>query len=163
MIASSKERRKKMTPEQKLIEGRIYREKNKDELKVKKKEYINKNKGKVNKYFRNYEKERKGTDSNFKLTKHLRTRMYQALVAQHSVKSAKTIELLGSSVAFVRKYLESKFKSGMSWDNYGEWHVDHIRPCASFDLSDPEQQKECFNYKNLQPLWAEDNLSKGDR
>ena len=161
--AAQKERKAKMTPEQKLIEGRIYREKNKDELRVKKKEYRTNNKDKVNKYFRGYNKERKETDPNFKLTKHLRTRLYKALVAQHAVKSAKTLELLGASVAFVKKYLESKFTPGMSWDNYGEWHVDHIKPCASFDLTDPEQQRECFNYKNLQPLWWEDNISKGDR
>lgn len=48
----------------------------------------------------------------------------------------------------------------MSWENYGEWHIDHIKPCSSFDLSDPKQQKECFNYTNLQPLWAIDNLKK---
>lgn len=50
----------------------------------------------------------------------------------------------------------------MTWENYGfyTWHIDHIRPCASFDLSDPEQQKICFNYKNMQPLWAHENLSK---
>jgi hypothetical protein len=57
--------------------------------------------------------------------------------------------------------MESLFLEGMSWDNYGKWHIDHIRPCSSFDLSDTEQQKICFNYKNLQPLWAEDNLRKG--
>jgi hypothetical protein len=51
----------------------------------------------------------------------------------------------------------------MSWDNHGKhgWHIDHIRPCASFDFSDPEQQQQCFHYSNLQPLWAGDNLSKG--
>ncbi len=60
----------------------------------------------------------------------------------------------------------------MSWENYGkgdngrgmqEWHIDHIKPCASFDLSKPEQQKLCFNYTNLQPLWAEENMKKGGR
>ena len=49
----------------------------------------------------------------------------------------------------------------MTWDNHGEWHIDHIKPCASFDLTDADQQRECFNYTNLQPLWAKDNLSKG--
>ena len=60
-------------------------------------------------------------------------------------------------------HLEAQFKPGMTWDNYGlkGWHVDHIRPCASFDLRDPEQQRRCFHYTNLQPLWAEENLKKG--
>ena len=50
----------------------------------------------------------------------------------------------------------------MTFDNYGTiWHIDHIKPCASFDLTDVNQQMECFNYKNLQPLWAKDNLAKG--
>ena len=60
-----------------------------------------------------------------------------------------------------KKYLEAKFQYGMSWENYGEWHVDHIKPCSSFNLEDPEEQKKCFHYKNLQPLWAKDNLAKG--
>jgi hypothetical protein len=49
----------------------------------------------------------------------------------------------------------------MSWDNYGEWHVDHIIPVSAFDQTDPEQQKECWNYLNTQPLWAKDNMAKG--
>ena len=60
-------------------------------------------------------------------------------------------------------YLESKFLDGMNWKNMGEWHIDHIKPCSSFDLTDPKQQKECFHYTNLQPLWAIDNLSKSDK
>ncbi len=49
----------------------------------------------------------------------------------------------------------------MTWDNYGKWQIDHKIPCASFDLTDPEQQKSCFHFSNLQPLWAKDNNSKG--
>ena len=67
---------------------------------------------------------------------------------------------MGCSIEFLKEYLEKQFKSGMNWDNYGEWHVDHIIPCVSFDLSDPEQQKKCFYYTNLQPLWAIENLEK---
>ena len=79
------------------------------------------------------------------------------------VKSNHTLEMIGCSAIELKDYIESKFQDGMSWENYGRegWHVDHIRPCASFDLSDPKQQEECFHYKNLQPLWAKDNLSKG--
>jgi hypothetical protein len=59
--------------------------------------------------------------------------------------------------------LQSKFKEVITWENHGKYagHIDHIIPCASFDLTDPEQQKKCFHYTNLQPLWAHENLSKG--
>ena len=69
--------------------------------------------------------------------------------------------LLGCEIDYLMYHLQERFKPGMSWDNYGDWHIDHIKPCAKFNLSDPRQQLKCFNYKNLQPLWAEDNLSKG--
>ena len=62
------------------------------------------------------------------------------------------------------KYLENKFQKGMNWKNQGRygWHIDHIKPCSKFDLSDPDQQKKCFNYKNLQPLWAAENIKKSN-
>ena len=71
------------------------------------------------------------------------------------------MEYVGCSPAFLREHLERLFSDGMTWENQGEWHVDHIRPCASFDLSTEEEKKRCFHYTNLQPLWATDNLSKG--
>lgn len=79
------------------------------------------------------------------------------------VKHNHTLDLIGCTAKELKNYLASKFTDGMTWENYGMdgWHVDHIRPCASFDLADPEQQKQCFHYTNLQPLWARDNLSKG--
>ena len=76
-------------------------------------------------------------------------------------KNFKSNELLGSDFETVRKHIESLFKLGMSWDNYGKWHLDHVMPCASFNLKCPIQQLACCHYKNLQPLWAFDNLSKG--
>ncbi len=71
--------------------------------------------------------------------------------------------IVGCSGRELAQHLESQFKEGMSWDNYGRsgWHIDHIIPIASFDLTDPKQQKICFHYSNLQPLWAEDNMRKG--
>ena len=91
-----------------------------------------------------------------RLTVTMRTR-FKRLVFDGKGKDAR--DLLGCTVSECRKHLEQQFLPGMTWDNYGEWHVDHIRPCASFeDPADPR----CWHYTNLQPLWAEDNLSKSD-
>ena len=79
-------------------------------------------------------------------------------------KSACSLSLIGCTIEELKAHLEKQFKPGMSWVNHSVkgWHIDHIRPCASFDLTDPEQQKQCFHYTNLQPLWAGENYSKGD-
>ena len=77
--------------------------------------------------------------------------------------SESTKELLGCSMHDFRYHLESKFTQGMSWDNYGKWHVDHKIPCSFFDLSIKEERERCFNYRNLQPLWAIDNFIKNDK
>lgn len=71
------------------------------------------------------------------------------------------MELIGCTVEQLRIHLEDQFLPGMSWENYGEWEVDHRRPCGSFDLREEAQQRECFHYSNLQPMWAPDNASKG--
>lgn len=63
----------------------------------------------------------------------------------------------------LKMHIELQFKDGMTWENYGQWHIDHIRPCASFDLLDPEQARQCTHYTNLQPLWAADNIAKRDK
>lgn len=73
------------------------------------------------------------------------------------------MELTGCELNVLKEFLESKFKQGMSWENHGEWHIDHIKPCCKFDLEDEEEQKKCFHYTNLQPLWAKENLSKGGK
>ena len=70
---------------------------------------------------------------------------------------------MGCTLDQFKRHIENLWLDGMSWENYGKkgWHIDHILPCASFDLADPEQQRKCFHYTNLQPLWATDNWSKG--
>ena len=85
------------------------------------------------------------------------------MAVKRNTKSGHTIDLLGCSIDQLKNHLENQFKPGMSWSNYGKWHIDHIRPCASFDMRNPKDQKVCFNYKNLQPLWAIQNLTKKDR
>jgi len=111
-------------------------------------------------YHKQYKKRRLETDTTYKLIHTLRGRITTAIRTQHGKKAFKSIELLGCSIQDVRSYLESQFKEGMTWENHGDWHIDHIKPCVSFDLTNPEEQKKCFHYTNLQPLWAEDNLSK---
>lgn len=79
-------------------------------------------------------------------------------------KSAHTVELVGCSIEFFMSHLQSLFRPGMTWENYGPvWHVDHIKPCAKFDLTDPEQQKICFHWTNQQPLFALENIKKSDK
>jgi len=102
------------------------------------------------------------SDSAFRLLHRLRTRVWAAL--RRNVKSACTLELLGTTPDQLRMHLETQFRPGMTWENYGPvWHVDHRKPCASFDFTDPAQQRECFHFSNLQPLFATENLSKGNR
>ena len=95
----------------------------------------------------------------FAILKRLRSRLYQAVVN----KAGRTKELLGCTIDELMLHLESQFTDGMSWENRHLWHIDHIRPCSSFDLTDAEQQRQCFHYTNLQPLWAADNRAKSDR
>ena len=93
-----------------------------------------------------------------KLKASLRSRLYNFVKGKNKKSS---FEYVGCSIDKLKKHLSSQFTEGMSWENYGEWHIDHIRPCASFDLTKEEEKYKCFNYSNLQPLWAKDNLKKG--
>jgi len=92
----------------------------------------------------------------------LRMRISCAVKSQGTHKSARTLMLVGCTVNELKQYLEKQFKEGMGWNNYGKdgWVIDHIIPCASFDLTKEEEQKNCFNYTNLQPLWAQENKIK---
>lgn len=101
------------------------------------------------------------TNLNYRLAWYLRARVNSALKGNPKV--ATTMNLIGCTIEQFKQHLEAQFQPGMSWNNYGKWHIDHIRPCASFDLSIPEEQRKCFNFINLQPLWAKDNLSKGTK
>ena len=98
-----------------------------------------------------------------RIGKNLRSRIINALVRQDSVKSKRIRELIGTTIPELQKHLERQFKSGMTWENYGKWHVDHILPLASFDLTKSEEQEKAFHYTNLQPLWAKENLSKHNK
>jgi len=151
--------------------SKIYRTKNKQLKKEYDNQYRLKNKIKRQKLQRKYKQEhrkelnikrkiKRDTNINYKLREYLRGRIWGALKGINKGKS--TIKLIGCTIKFLKTYLEKKFTKGMTWDNYGlnGWEIDHIRPCDSFDLSKPKEQLKCFNYHNLQPLWAEDNRRK---
>ena len=99
--------------------------------------------------------------SNAWLAKNLRTRIYLALKGKRKLN--RTQKLIGCSLPELRQRLESQFQRGMSWKNYGQWHVDHKNPCAIFDLSTAAGQEACFHFSNLQPMWASENIRKGAR
>jgi len=82
---------------------------------------------------------------------------------KNNQKSGSAVVDLGCTIEELRIYLESKFQVGMTWDNYGEWHIDHIIPLSKFNLEDREEFLKACNYENLQPLWAEANLKKSNK
>lgn len=108
-------------------------------------------------------KERYSTDETFRMTAVLRSGLIRALNGKG--KGGSAIEALGCTIDELRAHLEARFTEGMTWDNWAMdgWHIDHIRPLSSFDLTDPKQVKQVCHYTNLAPLWAFDNMSKGSR
>ncbi len=127
------------------------------------KKYYEENKKAIMEQKRLYMARKAKEDIMFVIKKNLRTRIWEVL--KRNSKSKRTMELLGCTVEEFKTHLQSLFTQDMTWDNYGRggWEMDHIKPCALFDLCDPKQQEECFNYKNIQPMWAKDNRKKSDK
>ena len=160
---------------------KAYREDNKEKMKEYKKAYQEANKEKIKetievwnvanpekiRAYRKKQYDKLVSTPEGRLIKSIRSRIHKIIKINHKVKNKHTLELLGCDGKFLKKHLQKKFSKGMSWNNYGEWHVDHIIPInyflKNFDFNDVEIQKECFNYKNLQPLWSLDNLKKGSK
>jgi len=147
-----------LNKEKQKIYSKQYRKQNKSIIKEKKRVRYQKEKEKVNKE----NKVRYNQDINYKLKCRLRHRLRMAL--KKEFKSGSSVKDLGCNIDELKTYLESKFLSGMSWDNWTTdgWHIDHIKPLASFDLTDRKQFLEACHYTNLQPLWAKDNIIKSD-
>ncbi len=134
---------------------------NKKKILKQMKERYGLNKEKILKQQKEYLRNRRKTNPNFKILCNLRRRICHALKGE--TKSLNTSFLIGCDIDYFMYYLQKKFTKGMTWDNYGMWHMDHIKPCAKFDLSKKSEQLECFHYTNLQPLWAEENRIKSDK
>jgi hypothetical protein len=131
-----------------------WREENKEILSKKQKEYKKKRQ-----HIRNAQDiERRKNDPQFRILCATRGRIGQLLKQN---KTNRTTELLGCSLEIFKSHLESQFKPEMNWGNYGEiWEIDHIKPCSSFDLTDIEQQKQCFHYSNTQPLFKTTEIAE---
>lgn len=158
---------------EKVLNGyKDYRKKNSDKLKESRKEYVKNNQDKISEYkkkyysenksyFLNWEREKRKIDPIFKLSGNMRKRINSFVKLIKFTKKTKTFDLVGCNPISLKDYLEKKFTEGMSWENYGEWHIDHIIPLSSAKTED-EVYKLC-HYTNLQPLWAIDNLKKGSK
>jgi hypothetical protein len=124
----------------------------------------NRDSEKVKLYNKVYHAKRIKADINFRLQQLFRKRINAAIKRDYGIKAYKSTELLDCSIANARKYLEGQFRDGMSWENYGKvWEIDHKLPISSFNLVNPKEQKKCFHYSNLQPLFTEENRIKGDK
>lgn len=126
------------------------------------KEYRLNNLEKYRKYQREWTKEKRKTNPHYTIQHRLRNRLLVALKRGKGQKSLKFIELVGCSFEYLKLYIEKQFTEGMSWDKFflGEIVIDHIKPCCSFDLTKESEQKACFHYTNLRPLWKTDNATK---
>lgn len=138
---------------------------NGDYLREKHTKWRDENRGHVNKYKRDYERKRRAEDPKYRLGVRTRTAVYTCLKEANVAKYRSTFDILGYTIEELMTHLESLFTDGMTWDNYGEWHVDHIIPMSSFvfESVDDDGFKECWKLDNLQPLWGPDNLSKGSK
>lgn len=109
-------------------------------------------------YDKHYNRDVRFKNPKNRIKRALRCRLYQAII--HKYRSQRTKDLLGCEWKQFMEHLESQFQKGMSFENYGKWHVDHIRPVNTFDLNKEEEVKRCFHYTNLRPLWAHDNQTR---
>jgi hypothetical protein len=166
------------------FKNKQYYEQNKKEIAKRAKERYDKNKETLNKRKRenhanksdkqlfeervkrnNLQKLRKQNDPCYKLSVLFRSRISRAIKEGYGNKSYKVIELIGCDWKTAKEWIESQWKEGMSWENHGikVWHIDHKIPVSFFNMSIIEEQKKCFHYTNLQPLWAKDNMEKSNK
>ena len=129
------------------------------------KEYQDKNSDKIKILRRNYEREKRRIDPIYRLIHNFRTALYQVLKEKNVDKNKRYFQVLKYSPEELIIHLEKLFKEGMTWENYGKWHIDHIKPISAHnirELGDDEFMK-CWSLENLQPLWAQENISKSNK
>ena len=166
--------------EKRNLDSKKYREKNREKVKEYNKKYREKHREKMNLFYKKYyskhkdkrketkrkyrkkrnenRRKRYNTDKNYRLRCILRSRLKNALKAQKGTKNLSALKLVGLNLDKLKKWIESQFQKGMTWENI---HIDHMMPCASFDLTDEKNHAICFHYTNLKPEFAKDNISFG--
>jgi hypothetical protein len=169
---------RKANPEAKKAKDKRYRDKHKEQAKTYFKSYYEKNseiiKERTKKYQMEnieahreykkvYQKRRRDEDPIFRIIGNIRHRLNEFLKYEGMKKNSKISQYLGCDKEYLRKYIESQFKPGMTWDNYGsEWHVDHKMPLKTENVTE-EQIYERNYYTNLQPMWGSDNIKKSNK
>ena len=151
--------------EKKLEYHKKWSEKNKEHLKEYQKKWREENIDKFRQIKRDYERNRKSKDPLYKLISNFRTAIYQVLKECNVEKNKHYFNILQYTPEDLISHLESQFKDTMSWDNYGEWHVDHILPITYFnivEMGDDEFMK-CWSLDNLQPMWGKENIRKSNK
>lgn len=168
---ANREKRKKNNPdyfkkhykknkEKKQAYKKVYNKENRDKINKSRKKHYHENKDKIRDKLNKKSRERTKNDIQYKVSRNIRSRIRAAITK--GFKKGRCIELLGCTIPELKSYLEARFLPTMTWENYGTlWHIDHIIPCASYNLVDPEQQKKCFHYTNLQPLFAKTTIIEG--
>lgn len=140
---------------------RIYHIENKEKLKELNSKWREGNRESIRDNSRMYISNKRNTDVLFKLKDRISGLIRSSIVSKGYKKSHRTESILGCTIQEFKEYIENKFTEGMSWENHGEWHLDHKTPVSwaksEFEIYDLN------HYTNFQPLWRIDNLSKGNR
>ncbi len=163
-VAIKKHESKPETKERKRKNYDKWYEQNKEHRKEYLKEYREKNLDKIRKTKRDYERNRKDTDPAYKLIANFRTAIYQVLKENNVEKNKHYFDILRYTPEELISHLENLFTDGMTWENYGEWHVDHRMPISSFNFEsvDDDSFIKCWSLDNLQPMWGKENIVKGN-
>jgi len=134
------------------------REWNREKERISQRKYIETHREKVREKYR-----RQGLKINRRVRQSLNCRISQLLKQQSLAKNNRTLQYVGCDFHFLKKWFEFQFQDTMTWDNYGQWEIDHVIPCSSFNLEKLEEQLVCFKWSNLSPCWKIDNIKKGDK
>ena len=163
-VAIKKYESKPETKKRKSENHKKWSEQNKEHLSKYLKEYREKNVDKIRKTKRDYERNRKSSDPAYKLISNFRTAIYQVLKENNVEKNRHYFDILKYTPEELMSHLEKQFTDGMTWDNYGEWHVDHRMPISSFNFEsvDDDSFTKCWSLDNLQPMWGKENIVKGN-